>query len=412
MPAASNDPYAVDGNYAWFRLAISILLGTLGGAGMWAVVVVLPAVQADFGVDRADASIPYTLTMIGFAVGNVLIGRWVDRFGIVLPVIGSALALSSGFALAAFSNGIWSFSIAQGFLIGIGTSATFGPLIADLSHWFKKRRGIAVASAACGNYLAGVIWPSFIQWSFGFTDWRDTYLMIAAICLMLMVPLTLVLRRPPPIAMDPSPVRNDASVGVVNSGLSSRVLQILLISAGIGCCVAMSMPQVHIVALCVDLGYGVARGADMLSIMLGAGVISRLASGLLADRIGGIRTVLVGAVAQCIALWLYVPFDGLMSLYIVSLIFGLSQGGIVPSYAIIVREYLPAREAGQRVGLVMMATIIGMALGGWMSGWIYDLTGSYDAAFLNGIGWNFLNISILIFILSRGRKYAKNITVA
>jgi len=403
MTSAPADPYAPDGAYAWFRLAISILLSAIGGSGIWAVVVVLPAVQAEFGVDRADASISYTFTMLGFAAGNVFVGRWVDRWGIVWPVIGSAAALGAGFALAGLSGGIWTFSLAQGVLVGAGTGATFGPLIADLSHWFAKRRGIAVAAAASGNYLAGALWPSFIKWSLGSNDWRTTYFMIAAICVVAMVPLALMLRRPPPESAKSGDMPAAGKFGKVSTGLSPLSLQILLIIAGLGCCVAMSMPQVHIVSYCVDLGYGVARGADMLAIMVGGGIVSRLLSGFLADAIGGVKTLLISSVAQCLALFLFLPFDGLASLYLVSLIFGLSQGGIVPSYAIIVREYLPAREAGQRVGLVIMATILGMALGGWMSGWIYDLTGSYQAAFLNGIAWNILNISIMAFILIKGR---------
>jgi len=401
--AAAPDPYIQDGPYAWFRLAISILLSTLGGAGMWAVVVVLPAVQTDFGIDRADASLPYTATMLGFAAGNYLLGRVVDRFGIVPPVIGSALALGAGFALAALAPDIWLFSLAQGVLVGLGTAATFGPLIADVSHWFVKRRGLAVACAACGNYLAGVLWPTFIQWSLATTDWRETYLMIAVICVITMVPLALILRRPPPETAFAT-VPGARAFGSHSTGLSPTALQWLLVLAGIGCCVAMSMPQVHIVAYCVDLGFGVAPGADMLALMTGAGVVSRLASGFVADKIGGVKTLLIGSVLQCAALFLYIPFNGLASLYLVSLIFGLSQGGIVPSYAVIVREYLPAREAGQRVGLVIMATILGMAIGGWLSGWIYDLTGSYSMAFLNGIAWNFLNMAIMIFILFSGRR--------
>jgi MFS family permease len=166
----------------------------------------------------------------------------------------------------------------------------------------------------------------------------------------------------------------------------------------------MSMPQVHIVAYCVDLGYGPAVGAEMLSLMLMGGVVSRLISGLLADRLGGVRTLLIGSVLQCLALFLYLPAGGLVSLYVVSMIFGLSQGGIVPSYAVVVREYMPPKEAGARVGSVMFATIVGMALGGWMSGWIYDQTGSYHMAFLNGIAWNLMNIGIVALILFRGRR--------
>jgi MFS family permease len=176
-------------------------------------------------------------------------------------------------------------------------------------------------------------------------------------------------------------------------------LQALLVLAGLACCIAMAMPQVHIVAYCADLGYGPARGAEMLSLMLGAGVVSRLASGLIADRIGGAATLLLGSTLQCLALLFYLPFDGLASLYVVSALFGLSQGGIVPSYALIVRDHFPAREAGARISLVMMATVVGMAAGGWMSGAIYDLTGSYQAAFLNGIAWNLVNLSVAVWLL-------------
>jgi MFS family permease len=185
-----------------------------------------------------------------------------------------------------------------------------------------------------------------------------------------------------------------------------NTLQALLMLAGLACCVAMSMPQVHIVAYCGDLGYGAARGAQMLSLMLGFGVVSRLASGLIADRIGGLGTLILGSVLQCLALFLYLPFDGLASLYVIAALFGLSQGGIVPSYALIVREYFPAREAGARVSLVLMFTVLGMALGGWLSGEIYDLTGAYKWAFLNGIAWNLLNMGVAFWLLM-GRLWPK-----
>ena len=397
MMAAS--PGIMDGRYARLRLAVSMLLGTIGSVGFWAVVVVLPEVQNEFGVERSSASLPYTLTMAGFAFGNVIIGRYVDRIGIVLPLIATALALAAGFAAAAMAESIWQFALIQGVLIGIGTAGTFGPLIADVSHWFRKRRGIAVALTACGNYFGGVVWPLFIRFVLDFADWRAAYIAIGVICLA-MVPLALLLRRRPPLE-DHAAAGDGGLSGLKTVALSQRGLIVLLAVAGIGCCVAMSMPQVHIVAYCGDLGYGVARGAEMLSLMLAGGAVSRIVSGILADRIGGARTLLLGSTMQCLALFLYLPFDGLASLYVVSLAFGLAQGGIVPSYAIIVREYMPARVAGERVGILIMATIIGMALGGWVSGWIYDLTDSYQAAFINGIAWNFLNIGLVTLLLLR-----------
>ena len=179
--------------------------------------------------------------------------------------------------------------------------------------------------------------------------------------------------------------------------------QLLLCVAGVACCVAMAMPQVHIVAYCTDLGFGAARGAEMLSLMLASGIVSRLVSGWICDRIGGIRTLLLGSALQGVALLMFLPVDGLVPLYVVSALFGLFQGGIVPSYAIIIREHFPAREAGARTGAVIMATLVGMALGGWMSGWVFDMTGSYRAAFINGIGWNLLNLSIASWLYWRTR---------
>lgn len=395
------DMSLIDGRYAWMRLAVSVVLATIGGVGMWAVVVVLPQVQAEFGVDRADASLPYTATMVGFAAGNVVVGGAIDRFGYWLPALFSSIGLGAGFLLAAATGSILQFSLVQGVLIGVGCSAIFGPLIADISHWFLRHRGLAVTGAAAGNYLAGAFWPAVMPYLMAGQGWRFAYAAIGIACLVTMVPLVFMLRRSAPRAAFQHTV---AGGGGRSAPLSPAALQALLIVAGFGCCMAMSMPQVHIVAYCMDLGYGVAHGADMLAIMLAAGVVSRIGSGFLADRIGAVRTLFLGSALQGLSLLLYIPFDGLVSLYLVSLVFGLSQGGIVPCYAIIVRNYMPAEEAGQRVGLVMMATIFGMAVGGWMSGWIYDLTASYSAAFLNGIGWNLVNLAVIGIIMWRTRR--------
>lgn len=400
-PASDNAAaIELDGAYSWFRLGISMLISTVGSIGMWAIILVLPTVQNEFGVARADASIPYTATMLGFALGNLLIGRFADRFGIVAPLIVASLALGIGFSVAAVSQNNWQFSLIHA-LVGFGAAATFGPLIADISHWFIKRRGIAVAAAASGNYMAGAIWPLFLKDIIEIDGWREAYFLIGAICVLGMIPLTWFLRRKAPHQLPAGIAAQNVLPAPLPIRLTARQLQILLAFAGLGCCVAMSMPQVHIVAYCADLGYGLSAGAGMLSLMLTGGIISRLISGFIADYIGGIRTLLVSSILQCIALFLYLPFDGLVSLYIVSAIFGLSQGGIVPGYAIVVREYLPAHEAGQRVGMVIMATVIGMALGGWLSGFIFDLTQSYQAAFINGIVWNFFNIAIILFVLWR-----------
>ncbi|WP_299774396.1 MFS transporter [uncultured Tateyamaria sp.] len=391
-----------DSRYAWLRLALTLAIAMVANVGMWAIIVIMPAVEAEFGVSRASASLPYTLTMIGFAVGNFVVGRAVDTWGVSRVLVVCAIAIASGYGLATLSGSILSLSMAQ-LLIGFGTSVGFGPLIADISHWFLKRRGIAVAIAASGNYLSGAIWPILLADILEDQGWRAAYAVLAMSTLAVVIPLAFALRRQVPDSAHQL-AEAASSANAVSSGLSPRALSWLLGLAGVGCCVAMSMPQVHIVSYCVDLGYGPAVGAEMLALMLLGGVGSRLVSGFLADQLGGVKTLLLGSFLQCIALLLYLPSDALISLYVVSLIFGLSQGGIVPSYAVIVREYMPAREAGARVGFVMMATILGMALGGWMSGWVYDVTGSYQMAFWNGIAWNGLNIAIMLWLLSRSRS--------
>ena len=389
----------LDSRASWGRLSLALLVSLIGNAGMWAIILILPDVQAEFGVGRAAASLPYTLTMVGFALGNFLIGRAVDRFGLARSLAASAALMGAGYGLALVAPSIWLLSLAQ-FAVGFGSSASFGPLIADISQWFLRKRGIAVAIAASGNYLSGAIWPFLLAGTLAADGWRAAYVVLALACVVVMLPACALLRRTLPAeAMARSEVA--ATERAKRTGLSPKALTALLAVAGIGCCVAMAMPQVHIVAYCVDLGYGPAVGGEMLSLMLMGGVASRLVSGLLADKLGGVITLLIGSTLQMLALFLYLPTTGLTSLYIVSLVFGLSQGGIVPSYAVIVREYLPAREAGARVGFVIMSTIIGMALGGWLSGLIYDATGSYQLAFLNGIAFNALNVAVMLYILIR-----------
>src|SRR6185503_15416718 len=393
-----------ESTYAWMRLVAALVLAGIGGVGMWSVIVALPAVQAEFGVARSAAAIPYTMTMICFGFGGILMGRFSDRYGIVVPVTGGAITLGLGYTAASQATSLWQFTLAQGLLVGVASSATFAPLLADTSLWFTRHRGIAVAVIASGSYLAGTVWPPVVQHFIDSAGWRRTYLGIAVFCVTSMLPLALVLRRRSPLTETTAATGHVAPRSPRPLGMSPAALQTVLVIAGLSCCVAMSMPQVHIVAYSSDLGHGAARGAQMLSLMLGFGVVSRLASGWICDRIGGRRTLLLGSSLQALALLLFLPFDGLASLYIVSTLFGLFQGGIVPAYAVIIREFFPPGEAGVRVGAVLMATVFGMALGGWMSGAIFDLTGSYKAAFLNGIAWNLLNLSIAAWLLVRSRR--------
>jgi MFS family permease len=395
----------IDSRYALRRLLITLIIMTMGSSCMYVVAVVLPDVQAEFGVSRSDASLPYTLMMIGFGVGGLFMGRLTDKFGITLTLLVGSVGVLGGFVWAGLAGSILSFTLAHGIMLGLlGASTTFAPLVADTSLWWNKRRGIAVAVCASGNYLAGSIWPTLTQHGVETIGWRHTYIGLGIVCGVSMALLAFLMRQRPPAIQLAAAGSLKETQSQQPFGLKMGQAQLLLCVAAVACCVAMSMPQVHIVAYCVDLGFGPARGAEMLSLMLFCGIASRLISGVICDRIGGVRTLLLGSVLQGVALLMFLPFNSLVSLYLISAMFGLFQGGLVPSYAIIVREHFPAKEAGARVGSVMMASLLGMALGGWMSGKIFDLTGSYNAAMINGVAWNFLNIAIAGWLFVRVRK--------
>jgi MFS family permease len=390
-----------DSREAWVRLALALLIGSIGSVGMWSVVVALPAVQSEFAATRGAASLAFTFTMIGFGSGGVVTGRVTDRFGIVAAIGSGILISAAGYIGAGFATAMWQFILVH-ILIGAGSSATFGPLMAEASHWFERRRGIAVSIAASGNYVGGTIWPPVVSWGMQTYGWRGTHIAIGIGCAIAMTLSLAMLRMKMGAGTRRSHV--DAPPPKIDLQISTNTLTALLCIAGVACCVAMAMPQVHIVAYCGDLGYGVARGAEMLSLMLAFGIISRIGSGFLADRIGGIKTLLLGSVAQGVALLFYLFFDSLSSLYVISAMFGLFQGGIVPSYAIIVREAMPAAQAATRVGIVILASVAGMSLGGWISGVIFDATGSYAAAFINGLAWNALNVTIMVALMLRARQ--------
>lgn len=409
ISAPAADASLIDSRQALHRLLATLGLVVLGNSSMYVVSVVLPAVQAEFGVGRASASLPYTLMMVCLGLGGLLTGRLADRHGLTPVLWLGALAVLGGFVGAAFSGSIWAFGIAHAVMGFIGSSATFAPLLADTALWWNRRRGIAVAVCASGNYVAGAIWPPIVQYGIDTIGWRPTYMALGVVCGLGMLALSLRMRQRPPAIQAAAVGANTLPVDRSRPfGLAPGIAMALLCVAGVACCVAMAMPQVHIVAYCTDLGFGAAQGAQMLSLMLACGIVSRLVFGLICDRIGGIRTLLLGSALQGVALLLFLPYDGLVPLYIISALFGLFQGGIVPTYAIIVREHFAPAQASVRVGAVIMATLVGMALGGWLSGWIFDITGSYHAAFVNGIGWNLLNLSVTGWLFLRVRKSTQN----
>ena len=390
--------------YPVVRLFASLLLMAIAGSAMYAAILVLEPAAAEFGTGRGAGSMPYTLFMIGFGVGGVMMGRLSDRFGIVAPALLASLCLPAGLLFAARATELWHFSVSLGVLCGLfGMAATFAPVASDISHWFTARRGLAVGIVISGTYVAGAVWPPVLQHWIDAYGWRATFHGLGVLTLFTMLPLGLVLYRPALIdRSDGSATRSGRRPRPL--GFSGRSLQGLLCIAGIGCCVAMAMPQVHVVPLVLDLGFDAAHGARMLALMLGFGVVSRLVSGWLSDRIGGLKTLLLGSALQGLVIFAYLFAGGLATLYVLAVAFGLSQGGIVPSYTMIIRALFPAGEAGWRIGMTMLFTVCGMALGGWLAGALHDLTGDYTASILAALGFNVLNLGIAAWLLARDRR--------
>lgn len=388
-----------DSQQAWFRLAIIFTMSVIGTAGMWSVVIILPNIQSEFALDRAASTYPYVATMFGYGIGNVIIGRMLDKIGITKPIIFALSLLVVSYILSVFVRDVFFLSISQ-FFLGFSAAAFFGPMMADISNYFYRRKGLAVSLVASGQHLCGAIWPFLIKDFLLEGDWRNAHLFIAIICSILIPILFFLLgNKKPKIDIDQNlSSRKEDINSKVKLSISNKQIQVLLMFAGVFCCVAMSMPQVHIVPLCIDNGYGLAVGTEILSFMLFAAVASRVIFGFLSDKIGPIQTLILGSSLQAISLTMFLPFNSQLSLYIVAIFFGLSQGGIVPIYAVIISKFLPSNEVAERVGLLIFATIVGMSLGGWLSGEIYDFTKSYKLAFINGIFWNIINLCIMIYL--------------
>ena len=391
----------IRGVYPLIRLTTALALMTLGCSAMYAGVMVLEPLALEFDTGRGNSSLIYSTFMIGFALGGVVMGRLADRMGIMIPALIGSLALPAGFYLAAHASSILEISLAFSLLCGfLGSSFSMAPLIADISHWFSRRRGLAVGITFSGSYVAGAIWPPILQRMFDAQGWRESFIDLALLTLIFMALLSLLLYPRPP-TNEQLPTTGSANSNLTNSAISAGTLQSLICLAGFGCCVAMAMPQIHIVPYVMDLGHPAIRGAEMLGLMLGFGVISRVGSGWLSDRIGGLATLLLGSALQLAVLIAFLTGNSLVFLYGISIAFGLSQGGIVPSYTIILRAFFPPKQAGWRISTSFLFTVAGMAFGGWIAGVLYDLTGSYTVSFLNAIGFNILNLWIAASLIKK-----------
>ncbi len=388
---------------SWWIATASMLIMFVGWGAPYVVAVALKPIAAELAVPRSIPSLATSLAYIGSGVGGIFMGWWADRVGAMWPALLGSLMVGLG-AIVASSGGVWQLYVGYGVMVGLlGNAGTFAPLMANTSRWFGRRRGTALALVASGQQIAGTVWPPIFRWGLDSIGWRATLVWYGIAALATMLPLCALLRhRPPP--QSARAAAHEARTSGPPLGLPPNLVQGLLCAAIFCCCIAMVLPMAHLVAFCSDLGYAPARGAEMLSLLLGSAFLSRMLWGRLSDKLGGLRTVLIGTIAQAVFLSCYIFVDDLVLLYVVSAAFGIGFGGIIPSYVLALRDLFPASEAGWRIGALLLFGLGGMAVGAWLGGFIYDWFANYQPAFAVGVTFNLVTVVLVAGMVLRGAR--------
>ena len=392
---------SVETSYGWVVVFASLALHSISLGAPTILFVALKPIAADLDTVRAVPSLAYSLLMIGTGIGGIAMGRWMDRHGVMQPVLFGSTMICLGALVASYAESRWSLFIATGVLMGLlGKAAMIAPLVANVTRWFDRRRGFAVAIITSGQGLAGAIWPTVVQYFNDQVGWRGTFLYFSIFAAVTMIPAAFALRPRAPIGpSDPAGAIRPESRRVLD--LPPHVAQGMLWIAVIGCCTAMSIPIVHLVSHVTDQGYTLDQGARVLSVLFLAAFMSRLGFGMLADRIGPVRTLLIGSASMAAMLLAFAFATSYAGLFTAALLFGLGFSGIMPCYPLLIRILFPVSEAGGRIAAQYMFAAGGMALGGWLGGVIFDLSGSYSPAFLAAFGFNALNFVMIGIVYTR-----------
>ena len=408
------DPGAKRRTFAIAVLVVSTYLTMTANGAMFLLVVSLKQMAGDFGWPRAVPSLAYALFFAGAGIGGIVMGWWYDRSGAGPVTLLGLTMIGAGAMLVSAIDSRWQLYLVFGVMLGLlGYASIYGPLTINVMRWFRHRPGFAVGVVTAGEGLGGTIWPPVFRYVNETAGWRDTFLWFGVFVVVTALPLSAVLWRRRPAQDATSRSESDRSVHARTEApatrertirLSTFAIQAAICLAIIGCCVSMAMPVAHLVAHASDLGHATARAAEMLAVALLTSTVIRLVVGtLVVDRFGGLVALLVFSALQTAALLLYAAVDGLLALYTVSVLFGIGYGGISICYPVLVREYLPRAEAGRRLGVILLFGTLGMALGGWLAGHLFDLTGSYTPAFLTGAAFNVTNLIIVLGLVFRTR---------
>ena len=407
LDTQSREMRSIETRTSWVVASISLLLLGMSFGAMWITAVGLKAVAADMGGARSVPSLATSLAWLGSGAGGILMGRIADRLGIRWTVMTGTVMIAVGLFIAATATAPWQLYVGHGLFMGLlGNAGLNAPLMVYVSRWFDRRRGSALALISSGGYLAGFVWPTIFERAIAIMGWRHTMMTFAIVQAAVILPLAILFLRPPPELPVSSGVHSESGTKPTVFGWNANAVFAMLAFASFLCCVTMSMPQQHMVAFCTDLGLSATLGAAMLSVLLGMGFFSRQAWGWVSDRIGGLLTALLSSTLQCAAMAGFLFAQGEFSVFTVSTAFGIGFSALIPAYILTIRELYPVSEAHWRVPTLMLLSGTGMATGGWLAGYLYDLHGYYTPAFITGVAFNIANMALLSMLVVRQRSYA------
>jgi MFS family permease len=394
---------SIESRASWTAACLTLGILSISYGSPLLVVVGLKPIQETLGTDRSVVALAGALVWVGTGLGGIMMGWLADRIGIRFTVTIGAVMMAAGLALSSIGS-VWALYVGHGVLIGlVGNGAIYAPLVVYVTRWFDRRRGSALALISSGQYIAGIVWPTVFERGIARYGWPTTMLAYSSVVIVVILPLALLFLRPAPEAHAMHARATDPRVGAAVLGMPPNLVLALICVAAFFCCIPMAVPNGHLVAFCSDLGIPPTHGAAMLSVLLACAFLSRQFWGMLADRIGGLRAVMVGSACQAVAIGGFLLTQNEVGLFAVSAAFGLGFSGIIPSYVVAIRELFPASEASWRVPTFFFLGMGGMAFGSWLAGELYDHYGFYAPAFAVGVFFNLANLALIGFLVSRQR---------
>lgn len=392
--------------YGWLMVAISAVLSGCAVGLISSITMFLVPLSADLGWQRGETALAYGIGAVGIGVGGIFMGLLADRFStrpvVMFGVLGTAVPL---YLLSTLESTLELY-IYYALLGGLGAAAIFTPMVVNVGYWFHANKGLALGISTAAQSAGHALFPFAISFLIVAVGWRDSYLALSASTLAVMMVLALFVRVPPGHAERMAAARAEETRTASAGGDNGPVIILGWLSvATIFCCITMATPLMHVTPLALDKGFAADQAATVYAVVGLSAIIGRILYGKLADRIGGIRTYLVGSTLQTALVFWYTQIDTIEGLYFMSVAYGLGFAGVMTSIIIVIREHVPVHRQGVAMGVVGLLGWLGMGVGGYQAGYLYDLSGGYawpfGAAVLAGVVNMALVAGLHVFVTRR-----------